>query len=366
MFKKVFYILPILFIYFSLIFCQNDSFDTGRNIVGSQTTPITNTYDSPDKIVKATVQARLDIFEISQAVNDQLSIALTATSVALHGTPTVTKTPLPTATFTPLPTSTNTPTPLPTYTPFPTYTPVPTHTITPPTYTPEPTHTPSPQPTRTATNTPTPTALPTITPTPTATAMNILEIANKKVVKIISGTSGGSGVLVSSGNDLTSLVITNEHVIENASDMLIELHDESKYEGLILFEDLEIDIAIIEINAANLEYFPIILGGSPNIGMDVYALGYPLNANYSVTSGIVSANLYDEKSGIQMVQTDAALNPGNSGGALISSEGNLIGINTSRKEETSSGRIINNIGYATLIDEVYNRTPHFFTINTSN
>ena len=148
--------------------------------------------------------------------------------------------------------------------------------------------------------------------------------------------------------------------------MLIELHDESKYEGLILFKDKEIDIAVIEIMADNIEYFPIILGGSPNIGMDVYALGYPLNANYSVTSGIVSANLYEEKSGIQLVQTDAALNPGNSGGGLISRAGTLIGINTSRKEETSTGRIINNIGYATLIDEVYNRTPHLFTIDTND
>tara|TARA_A100001037_G_scaffold202029_2_gene180593 strand:+ start:9672 stop:10262 length:591 start_codon:yes stop_codon:yes gene_type:complete len=196
--------------------------------------------------------------------------------------------------------------------------------------------------------------------------MNVLETANKKVVRIISGTSGGSGVLVSSGNDQTTLVITNKHVIENPGNMLIELHDESKYEGLVLFEDKEIDIAVIEIKAGNLAYFPIILGGSTHIGMDVYALGYPLNANYSVTSGIVSANLYGEDNGIHMVQTDAALNPGNSGGALISREGNLIGINTSRKEETSSGRIINNIGYATLIDEVYNRTPHLFTINVSD
>ena len=172
--------------------------------------------------------------------------------------------------------------------------------------------------------------------------------------------------MVSSGNDQTTLVITNKHVIENPGNMLIELHDESKYEGLVLFEDKEIDIAVIEIKAGNLAYFPIILGGSTHIGMDVYALGYPLNANYSVTSGIVSANLYGEDNGIHMVQTDAALNPGNSGGALISREGNLIGINTSRKEETSSGRIINNIGYATLIDEVYNRTPHLFTINVSD
>ncbi|MFL2760758.1 MAG: S1C family serine protease [Dehalococcoidia bacterium] len=366
MYKKAFY---ISLIYFSLIFCQVDSSNAAQNRVDTRITPIDNTiviYDSPDKIVKATVQARLNNFEISQAVNDQLSLALTATSIAVYGTATVTKTPSPTSTVTPLPTFTNTPTPFPTYTPLPTYTPIPTSTLAPPTYTPEPTYTPSPAPTRTATNTPTPTAIPTTTPTPTPTAMNVLELANKRVVRIISGTSGGSGVLVSSGNDQTTLVITNEHVVENPSDMLIELHDESKYEGLVLYEDKEMDIAVIEINATNLNYFPIVLEGSPDIGMDVYALGYPLNANYSATSGIVSANLYSEESGIQLIQTDAALNPGNSGGALISREGNLIGINTSRKEETSSGRIISNIGYATLIDEVYKRTPHLFTINAKD
>ena len=352
-----------------MIFCQVDSSNAAQNRVDTRITPIDNTiviYDSPDKIVKATVQARLNNFEISQAVNDQLSLALTATSIAVYGTATVTKTPSPTSTVTPLPTFTNTPTPFPTYTPLPTYTPIPTSTLAPPTYTPEPTYTPSPAPTRTATNTPTPTAIPTTTPTPTPTAMNVLELANKRVVRIISGTSGGSGVLVSSGNDQTTLVITNEHVVENPSDMLIELHDESKYEGLVLYEDKEMDIAVIEIKATNLNYFPIVLEGAPDIGMDVYALGYPLNANYSATSGIVSANLYSEESGIQLIQTDAALNPGNSGGALISREGNLIGINTSRKEETSSGRIISNIGYATLIDEVYKRTPHLFTINAKD
>jgi S1-C subfamily serine protease len=145
--------------------------------------------------------------------------------------------------------------------------------------------------------------------------------------------------------------------------MLIELYDGSKYEGETIFEDKEIDIAVIEIKAFDLEVFDITLVGPPAVGLEVYALGYPLNANYSVTSGIVSANLYEEDSGIQMVQTDAALNPGNSGGALISRDGDLIGINTSRKEKTSSGRIVTNMGYATLIDEVYQRSPHLFNLD---
>ena len=188
----------------------------------------------------------------------------------------------------------------------------------------------------------------------------MLAQATKKVVKILSGSSGGSGVLVSGNNPLTTFIITNEHVIENPSDMLIEIYNGNKYEGRIIFEDKEIDIAIIEINTIDLEIFVIPLVGPPAVGLEVYALGYPLNENYSVTSGIVSANLYEEDTGIQLVQTDAALNPGNSGGALINRDGALIGINTSRKEKTGSGRIVTNMGYATLIDELYQKSPHLF------
>ena len=165
---------------------------------------------------------------------------------------------------------------------------------------------------------------------------------------------------MSGNNPLTTFIITNEHVIENPSDMLIEIYNGNKYEGRIIFEDKEIDIAIIEINTIDLEIFDIPLVGPPAVGLEVYALGYPLNENYSVTSGIVSANLYEEDTGIQLVQTDAALNPGNSGGALINRDGALIGINTSRKEKTGSGRIVTNMGYATLIDEVYQKSPHLF------
>ena len=364
MYKKVIY---IFFIGFALISCQVDSSaDTTNNSLRQKietATPFVPIFEDFDKIVRATVEARLDNFEISSEVDSQLSIALTATSIAIHGTATRTNTPQPTSTTTPFPTITNTPSSLPTYTPLPTYTTVPTATPIPPTNTPMPTITPPPIPTSTPTYTPIPTPLPTITPTPTITLIDVLDQATKKIVKILSGTNGGSGVLVSGNNSLTTFIITNEHVLENQSSMLIELYDGSKYEGETIFEDKEIDIAVIEIKAFDLEVFDITLVGPPAVGLEVYALGYPLNANYSVTSGIVSANLYEEDSGIQMVQTDAALNPGNSGGALISRDGDLIGINTSRKEKTSSGRIVTNMGYATLIDEVYQRSPHLFNLD---
>ena len=347
-----------------MISCQVDSSPNIANnsltLKPETVTPFVPIFEDLDKIIRATVESRLENFEISREVDSQLALALTATSIAVFGTATMTNTPQPTSTPSPLPTITSTPSPFPTYTPLPTYTVVPTATSIPPTNTPNPTITPSPLPTSTPTSTPIPTSTPTITPTPTTTAIDVLAQATKKVVKILSGSSGGSGVLVSGNNPLTTFIITNEHVIENPSDMLIEIYNGNKYEGRIIFEDKEIDIAIIEINTIDLEIFDIPLVGPPAVGLEVYALGYPLNENYSVTSGIVSANLYEEDTGIQMVQTDAALNPGNSGGALINRDGALIGINTSRKEKTGSGRIVTNMGYATLIDEVYQKSPHLF------
>ena len=362
MYKKFIY---IFFISFALVSCQIDSnsdiADNSLTQRGATVTPFVPVFENLDKIVRATVESRLDNFEISRKVDSQLALALTATSIAVFGTATMTNTPQPTSTPTLLPTITNTPSPIPTYTPLPTYTVVPTATSIPTTTTATPTLTPSPLPTSTPTSTPLPTPTSTITPTPTITAIDVLSQATKKVVKILSGSSGGSGVLVSGNEPSSTLIITNEHVIENKSDMLIELYNGNKHEGQIIFEDKEIDIAIIEINALDLEVFNILLVGPPAVGLEVYALGYPLNENYSVTSGIVSANLYGEDSGIQMVQTDAALNPGNSGGALINKDGALIGINTSRKEKTGSGRIVTNMGYATLIDEVYQKSPHLFS-----
>ena len=347
-----------------MISCQVDSSPNIANnsltLKPETVTPFVPIFEDLDKIIRATVESRLENFEISREVDSQLALALTATSIAVFGTATMTNTPQPTSTPSPLPTITSTPSPFPTYTPLPTYTVVPTATSIPPTNTPNPTITPSPLPTSTPTSTPIPTSTPTITPTPTTTAIDVLAQATKKVVKILSGSSGGSGVLVSGNNPLTTFIITNEHVIENPSDMLIEIYNGNKYEGRIIFEDKEIDIAIIEINTIDLEIFDIPLVGPPAVGLEVYALGYPLNENYSVTSGIVSANLYEEDTGIQLVQTDAALNPGNSGGALINRDGALIGINTSRKEKTGSGRIVTNMGYATLIDEVYQKSPHLF------
>lgn len=141
-------------------------------------------------------------------------------------------------------------------------------------------------------------------------------------------SSLGSGVLVSP----EGYILTNHHVISDASDIDIALADGRKVKAQVIGSDPETDIAVLKIEAKQLPT-PITLGKveSLHVGDVVLAIGNPFGVGQTVTSGIVSA-LGRDHVGINtfenFIQTDAAINPGNSGGALIDTRGNLIGINT--------------------------------------
>jgi len=141
-------------------------------------------------------------------------------------------------------------------------------------------------------------------------------------------SSLGSGVLVSP----EGFILTNHHVINDASDIDVALADGRKLKAQVIGSDPETDIAVLKIEAKNLPT-PITLGkiDSVHVGDVVLAIGNPFGVGQTVTSGIVSAMGRDHV-GINtfenFIQTDAAINPGNSGGALIDTRGNLIGINT--------------------------------------
>ena len=272
-------------------------------------------------------------------------------------TPIPTPTPFPTATHTPLPTPTPTqiPTPSPTPTLIPTMTPIPTYTPTPtlsPTSTPTVTPTPTNTPTPTLTPTPTPTPTPTKPPTPTA-SQQLSQIKNS-VVQIETGYSSGSGVLI--GN--TGEILTNYHVIENRKHLQVTLNEGQTETATLLAADSLRDLAIIDISGENHEYITIQDTVISNVGNPVYALGYPLSSNYTVTSGVISAitkrvptinrNKWDKKE-YNFIQTDAPLNPGNSGGPLVDDKGTLLGINTSRIEDHNS-RIVVGIGFALIVN----------------
>lgn len=145
----------------------------------------------------------------------------------------------------------------------------------------------------------------------------------------------GSGVIISEDG----YVVTNNHVIRGASEIDITLNDNRTFPAKLIGTDSKMDIALLKIDAD--EKFPYaVFADSDNIkvGEWVLAIGNPYNLNSTVTAGIVSAKARNlATSGIQsFIQTDAAVNPGNSGGALVNTNGDLIGINTMISSNTGS------------------------------
>ena len=148
----------------------------------------------------------------------------------------------------------------------------------------------------------------------------------------------GSGVIISSDG----YIITNNHVIEEAQNIKVILNDKREFEAKLIGADPSTDIALLKVDAKDL---PILTYGDSNklkLGEWVLAVGNPFNLTSTVTAGIISAtgrNLpinEDQYSIASFIQTDAVVNPGNSGGALVNQQGNLVGINTAIQSQTGS------------------------------
>jgi Do/DeqQ family serine protease len=139
----------------------------------------------------------------------------------------------------------------------------------------------------------------------------------------------GSGVIV----DRSGIIVTNYHVVKEATDIRIGLPDRREYDATALLADERSDLAVLKIDAGTQELPALELGDSDNLAVGdlVLAIGNPFGVGQTVTSGIVSA-LARTEVGISdyqfFIQTDAAINPGNSGGALVNMQGELVGINT--------------------------------------
>lgn len=145
----------------------------------------------------------------------------------------------------------------------------------------------------------------------------------------------GSGVIISSDG----YIVTNNHVIEGANAIQITLNDKRVYPAKLIATDVNSDIALLKIEAENLEFLPFADSDAIQVGEWVLAVGNPYNLTSTVTAGIVSAkgrNLQGNFSADSFIQTDAAVNPGNSGGALVNTKGELIGINTAISSQTGS------------------------------
>jgi len=146
----------------------------------------------------------------------------------------------------------------------------------------------------------------------------------------------GSGVIISADG----YIVTNNHVIESANDIEITLNNKKKYKAELVGADKSNDIALLKINAdVDLPFTSFANSDNVQIGEWVLAVGNPYNLTSTVTAGIVSAKGRDlEGNGNieSFIQTDAAVNPGNSGGALVNARGELVGINTAISSRTGS------------------------------
>lgn len=280
-----------------------------------------------DASVEAAVQATLSA---SGSFDATVAAAIEATQAAQPSpTPAPSPTPEPTASPTPAPTATPAPSPTPTQAP-----------------TPEPTPTPAP------TATPVPTAVPTSTPVPTATVPPVLSLADlidtfgRSVVKVETERGTGSGVVVQNTASGQVSILTNEHVIAFSDTIEVIVDDTTRYNATIVSEDRTRDMAVLRI-CCDSTLTPVEVADDVRVGEQVAALGYPLGAStLRVSQGIVSGVQFNENRQRHELQTDAAINSGNSGGPLLLFDGTIAGINTFVIRSTSSAVAVEGFGFA--------------------
>ena len=147
--------------------------------------------------------------------------------------------------------------------------------------------------------------------------------------------ASGSGVIISDDG----YIVTNNHVVENADEINVTLSNKKTYKAKVIGTDPSYDLAVIKVEAAGLPFLMYGNSDDVKVGQWVLAIGYPLNLETTVTAGIISAKARslglnkdksgDPASGVEsFIQTDAAVNMGNSGGALINTDGKLVGVNS--------------------------------------
>ena len=156
----------------------------------------------------------------------------------------------------------------------------------------------------------------------------------KRQIQTPKKQATGSGVIISEDG----YIVTNNHVVEGADELTVTLNDNSEYSARIIGTDKTTDLALIKINGKNLPTLPIGDSDKLKVGEWVLAVGSPFNLNSTVTAGIVSAKARSlGANGVEsFIQTDAAINAGNSGGALVNTQGELVGINAMLYSQTGS------------------------------
>ena len=171
-----------------------------------------------------------------------------------------------------------------------------------------------------------------------------------------TGAAAGSGFIFSDDG----YILTNYHVVEGATSITVSTYDGTSYDAQLIGYDESNDVAVLKIDATGLT--PVVIGDSDklNVGDNVVAIGNPLGElTFSETSGIVSALnrevTMSNNTTMDLIQTDCAINSGNSGGALFNMYGEVVGITNAKysSSSSSSGASIDNIGFAIPINQVY-------------
>ena len=190
----------------------------------------------------------------------------------------------------------------------------------------------------------------------------------------------GTGVIVGE-NDTELLIATNNHVVEGATSLSVGFIDEESVEGEVKGTDVNNDLAVVAVKLSDIPEDTMnqikiaTVGDSDDLqlGDQVVAIGNALGYGQSVTSGYVSALDRDltltDQSGTTinstgLIQTDAAINEGNSGGALLNMKGELIGINEAKSSSTSTGATVDNIGFAIPIDKAEDSLQQLMNLKT--
>jgi S1-C subfamily serine protease len=204
------------------------------------------------------------------------------------------------------------------------------------------------------------------TPQPDSLLIDLYNKTRESVVMIIvklpTGAAEGSGFVY----DATGRIITNNHVVEDATSITVTFIDGTIVDAKLIGRDPYSDVAVISVNAPASLIKPLKLGKSSllKVGQSVVAIGNPYGLANTLTSGIISSvGRQMDSTGnypiVDVIQTDAAINPGNSGGPLLNMDGEVVGINTAISSETSRG-----IGFAVPSDTIARELPSLISKGT--
>lgn len=204
-----------------------------------------------------------------------------------------------------------------------------------------------------------------------AALINLYEQNNPSVVHIFVASNAGSGEGSGFVYDTQGHIVTNNHVVEGAQQIVVTFADDTQAAATVVGTDVQSDLAVIRVDVPANELIPVTLGDSEalRVGQTVIAIGNPFGLEGTMTTGIVSALGRQLPAGSStpngaqyvipdIIQTDAAINPGNSGGPLFNLQGQVIGVNTAIE---SAVRSSSGVGYAVPSNIVANVAPQLIS-----